>query len=157
MIGNKILAAALGVFMLFSLVGCGQKVAEQVVKKTTGGAVEVKGDKVTIKGQSGETVTVGGTHWPKNTLGKSVPVFKGGKIESVMESEAYVLIMLKEVSQNDFGAYVELLKKEYTEDSFSTAASDRISYCGANEKGVTAQASYEVKEKVVTIALAKKS
>jgi len=45
---------------------------------------DIDGDKVVIKGEDGQELTIGEGEWPSFDLAKSIPEFKGGKIVSVM-------------------------------------------------------------------------
>ena len=94
---KKVLVVFLVLVIILSMSGCsvkkkienkiGEAIGEKIIEGATGQNVDVQGDKVTIKGEDGSKLTLGGGEWPKNDLIKNIPEFKGGKIESAMSTE----------------------------------------------------------------------
>jgi hypothetical protein len=133
----------------------GEAIGEKIIEGATGQNVDVQGDKVTIKGEDGSKLTLGGGEWPKNDLIKNIPEFKGGKIESTMSTEESVVMSLESVEQKDFEKYLENIKKDFTEDAFEMNSDEVISYAGLNEKSVQVQLTYEIENKSLSIVVAK--
>lgn len=121
---KKITVILLCVLMMFSLASCGvkqnlnekiaEKVTEGVINKATDGQLDVdlKGDELTLKGKDGEKVTIGDTKWPKTGAGNLLPEFKKGKITSTMNSENGCMIIIEEVAEKDYKAYLEEIKEQ---------------------------------------------
>lgn len=155
--------------LLFTLVitttGCGakkkmeqkvtEKFAEKIIEKATDNKVDIQGDKVIFKDESGQQVTIGSTQWPKSDLAKSIPEFKDGTITTVMDSPDYIMITMEKVKQNDFSNYLEAIKKDFTKGAYEMTAEDISSYGAGNDKGVGIQISYESEDKVLTIGVVK--
>jgi|LSQX01.2.fsa_nt_gb hypothetical protein len=164
---KKVLIMFLVLVLILSMSGCGVKkkienkigeaIGEKIIEGATGQKLDIQGDKVTVKGEDGSQLTLGGGEWPKNDLIKNIPEFKGGKIESAMSSEESVVMFIESVEQKDFEKYLENIKKDFTEDAFEMNSDDLISYGGANGKSVQVQLTYERENKNLSIAVAKKS
>ncbi|MGI5860292.1 MAG: DUF6591 domain-containing protein [Tepidanaerobacteraceae bacterium] len=162
---KKVLVVFLVLVIILSMSGCGVKkkienkigeaIGEKIIEGATGQNVDVQGDKVTIKGEDGSKLTLGGGEWPKNDLIKNIPEFKGGKIESTMSTEESVVMSLESVEQKDFEKYLENIKKDFTEDAFEMNSDEVISYAGLNEKSVQVQLTYEIENKSLSIVVAK--
>lgn len=79
---KKILIGLLAFVVVFSLTGCGvreklekkaeEEFTEKILEEAGAGDVDVDGEKITIKGESGEEVTFGGGEWPTSELAKSI-------------------------------------------------------------------------------------
>lgn len=153
----KKLAFIIVTITLISLLsGCGakqkmeDKIAEKIVETALGDNVNIDGEEVTIEGEEG-SVTFGSTEWPNSDLAKKIPEFKNGKITSVMNSEAYLFIIIEEVGVNDFMDYYEEVKAVYTEDSYESKFEDVISYSGSDKEGFTVVVSYSTEDKTTSI------
>ena len=130
----------------FVSVGCGakekleekaaEKLAEEMLEQGGAEDVDIDGDKVTIKGEDGEEVTVGGGEWPKTDLAKSIPEFSKGKFASTMETSNYLMVSFEEVNEADAVAYIEKNKPDFTLDNYESKSEDTISWVGANDDGL---------------------
>lgn len=147
--------------LVISGTGCGlkrkieNKIGEKILEGATGGKLDVKGDKVTIKGEDGTEVTMGGNEWPDNDLVNGVPKFKKGTIISVTESEAIIMIYIDGVEKEDFESYCEELKNDFTEDTVNFEMDDVMSFGAANDKGVYSQVVYNTADKTLNINFTK--
>ncbi len=146
---KKIIGCLLAALMLAALVGCGvkekiaEKAAEKFMEDIGGGQVDIDGDKVVIKGEDGQALTIGAGEWPSSDLAKSIPEFKGGKIASVMEAEDSLFIMIEEASGEDFTAYLNEIKKIFTEETYEISTGTGMMYAAVNGEGVTVTLTYE--------------
>lgn len=155
----KKIAYILIVVVLLSLfTGCGAKqkmeenLAEKIIEKAVGSNadIDIDGEEVTIKTEEGD-VTLGSTEWPDSELSSKIPEFKKGKIASVMNSEAYLLVIIEEVDASDFMNYYEEVKGEFNQESYETKSEDTIAYMGENEDGISIMLSYSTGDSTVTI------
>ena len=95
---------------ILPLGGCGikkkaeQAIAEKIVEKALGDNVDIKGDTVTVKGEDGEELTIGGGKWPDNDLAKKIPEFKKGKIATSATVDNNLMVFMEEVKADDFEA-----------------------------------------------------
>ncbi len=140
---------------LLLLTGCGkmeEKIAEKVIEQAVGNDadIDLDGDEVTIKTKEGN-VTFGSTQWPASELSKKIPEFKKGKIVSVMNSEAYLMVIIEEVEEKDFMDYYEGIKGKFNKESYETKSEDMIAYMGKNEDGISIMASYSTEDSTVSI------
>jgi len=155
---KKIFYILITVFLLSLFTGCGakdkmeQKIAEKVIEQAVGDAdIDIDGDEVTIKTDEGD-VTFGSTEWPDSELSNKIPEFKKGKIASVMNSEAYLMVIIEEVETNDFMDYYEDAKGEFTQESYETKSEGIISYMGKNEDGISIMVTYNSEDSTVSIS-----
>ncbi len=147
------------IIVLLSLfTGCGakqkmeEKIAEKVIEQAVGNAdIDIDGDEVTIKTEEGD-VTFGSTEWPDSLLSNKIPEFKKGKISSVMNSEAYLMIIIEDVEQNDFIDYYEDINVKFKQESYETKSEDVIAYMGKDDEGISIMASYTVGDRTVSIS-----
>lgn len=154
----KSISYILIIIVLLSLfTGCGskqkmeEKIAEKVIEQAVGNAdIDIDGDEVTIKTEEGD-VTFGSTEWPDSELSNKIPEFKKGKIVSVMNSEAYLMVIIEDVEVKDFEDYYEGIKGEFKQESYETKSEDMIAYMGKNEDGISIMASYTVGDSTVSI------
>jgi len=152
--------------LVLSLAGCGvkekienkvgEKIAEKVLESASGDKntkVDISDGKVTIKDkESGTEATFGGTEWPKEI---PIPVFKGGKVSSVVhDGKESSMIMLEEVEKKDFENYCQEIKKDFTEDVFEMTSGEALSFAAENSKGFVVQLTYDSSAKVLTIITA---
>ncbi len=118
--------------------GCGfitekitNKVAGEILENAAGEDVDIDVDegKVVIKDEDGSEMVIGGTEWPKGAAGQSIPVFEGGKIDYVTDYAISAMISVKEVTKDDYSAYVEKLKAEgFTENSANLENEGALTY-----------------------------
>jgi hypothetical protein len=141
---------------LFS--GCGakqkmeDKIAEKIIEQAIGDAdIDIDGDEITIKSQEGD-VTFGSTEWPDSQLSGKIPEFKKGNIVSVMNSEAYLLVIIEDVEADDFMDYYNKIKGEFDRESYETKSQDTIAYAGKNEAGINIVTSYTTGDKTASIS-----
>ena len=147
------------VLLVLPLAGCGTK--EKVEKKAgeefvetileEGGAedVDIDGDKITVKGEDGEEVILGGGEWPTSELVKSIPEFKSGKVSAVVDSPDSVMITLESVQEEEVSVYFDTIKKEFSQESYETKMDGLTSLSGKNEAGVGVSLIYA--DEVMTI------
>lgn len=151
---KKFLIGLLVLLMALSMAGCGakEKAAEKILKDA-GVEADIDGDKVIVKGEDGQELTIGAGEWPTSDLAKSIPEFKGGKIVSVMEANDSLFIMIEEISKEDFTAYLEETKEVFPEESFKMDTETGMMYAAANSEGLGVTLTYE-KDAGFSIAVA---
>lgn len=155
---KKILICLLTFALLLSLAGCGakekaaEKTAEKILKNA-GVDANIDGDKVVIKGEDGQKLTIGADEWPSSDLAKSIPEFKGGKIVSVVEANDSLFIMIEEISEKDFTAYLEEIKSVFTEEAYEMNTGTGMMYVATNSEGLSVTLTYE-KDAGFSIAVA---
>lgn len=152
---KKLSIGLLALLLVLSLAGCGAK--EKAAEKILQGAgvdADINGDKVVIKGEDGQELTIGAGEWPTSDLAKSIPKFKGGKIVSVMEANDSLFIMIEEISDQDFTAYMEEVKETFTEEAFKMDTGTGMMYSAANSEGLSVMLTYE-KDAGFSIAVSK--
>jgi hypothetical protein len=147
------------IILLIILTGCRakieEKIAEKVMEKAMGGAdIDIDGEEVTIKTEEGD-VTFGSTEWPDSGISDKIPEFKKGNIVSVVKSEAYLMVIIEDVKENDFMDYYQKVKGEFTQESYETKSEDTITYMGSNENGISIVASYSKGDSTATISASK--
>jgi hypothetical protein len=123
-----------------------------VLEDAGGGDVDIDGDKVTITGENGETLTTGGNEWPKSELAKSVPEFKEGTITAVLDSSDYVMVTLESVKEADAAAYYETVKEEFTQEPFEANADGSISFGAKNADGIGVTLQYTEETFTITVS-----
>ena len=154
---KKISFVLIIIVLLWLFTGCGakqtmeDKIAEKIVEGVVGSDIDIDGDEVTIKTDEGD-VTFGSTEWPNTELSSKIPEFKKGKIVSVMNSEANLIIMIEEVEEKDFMDYYERIKGEFKEEPYESKSGETIAYMGNNEDGINITASYGTGDKTVFIS-----
>jgi len=149
---KKLLIGLLVLLLALSLAGCGAKekaekkageaLAEKILENA-GVDADLDGDKVVIKGEDGQELTIGAGEWPSSDLAKSIPEFKGGKVVSVMEADDSLFIMIEEISEDDFTAYLDEIKKIFTEEAFKMNTDTGMIYAAGNDKGIGVTLTYE--------------
>ncbi|WP_033117762.1 DUF6591 domain-containing protein [Intestinimonas butyriciproducens] len=155
---KKLLIGLLILLLALSMAGCGakEKAAEKTAEKILQGAgvdADIDGDKVVIKGEDGQELTIGAGEWPSSDLAKSVPEFKGGKIASVMEANDSLFIMIEEISEEDFMAYLDEIKGSFAEGTYEMNTGTGMMYMAANSEGLSVTLTYE-KDAGFSIAVA---
>lgn len=144
--------------VLLLMNGCGakqkmeEKLTEKIIESAVGSNadIDIDGDEVTIKSESGD-FTFGSTEWPKTQLTSKIPEFKSGDIVSVMNSEAYAMVIIEKVEASDFMDYYEKVKGEFTQESYESKTEDFISYMGTNEDNIVITISYGSEDKTLSI------
>jgi hypothetical protein len=147
------------IIILFTLLtACGakekmeEKIAEKIIEQALGDAdIDIDGDEVTVKTEDGD-VTFGSTEWPDSQLSGKIPEFKKGNIVSVINSEAYLLVIIEDVETDDFMDYYTKIKGEFNQESYETKSEDTIAYAGSNEEGISIVASYTTGDKTASIS-----
>lgn len=154
---KKISYILIALVLISLLTACGakekmeEKIAEKVIEQAVGNAdIDIDGNEVTIKTEDGN-VTWGSTEWPDTQLSNKIPEFKKGKIVSVMNSEAYLMVIIEDVEEKDFMDYYEGVKREFSQESYETKSEDMIAYMGKNDEGISIMASYTMEDKTVSI------
>ncbi|MEG6520385.1 DUF6591 domain-containing protein [Desulfotomaculum sp. 1211_IL3151] len=145
---KKFLTGLLVLLLALSFAGCGakEKAAEKAAEKILQGAgvdADIDGDKVVVKGEDGQELNIGAGEWPTSDLAKRIPEFKDGKIVSVMEADDSLFIMIKEISEEDFTAYLEEIKKSFTEETFAMNTGTGMMYTAVNGEGFSVTLTYE--------------
>lgn len=158
---KKILIGLLAFVVVFSLTGCGareklekkaeEEFTEKILEEAGAGDVDVDGEKITIKGESGEEVTFGGGEWPTSELAKSIPIFENGIISAVVDSSDSVMVTLDSVQKEDVSTYMETIKKEFSQENYETKMDDLISLSGLNDVGIGVSIVYA--DEVMTITV----
>lgn len=156
---KKILICLLTFALIFSFTGCGakEKLEEKAAEKILQGAgvdANIDGDKVVIKGEDGQELTIGSGEWPTSGLAGHIPVFEGGKIVSVMEADDSLFIMLEDVSDEDFTAYLEEIKAAFTGENYEMNTGTGMIYTAANDSDISVMLTYE-KDAGLSITLSK--
>ena len=137
----------------------GNKIGEKIIENGTGTDVDIDNDKVTIQGDNGETLVLGGTEWPKDhEAAKQIPEFKKGKIEGVYSTDgdnAGFTITISEVEEKDFNNYLADVKaKGFDQDSSTLDSDDSVIYSASNGNGFTVMLTYG-SDKAMMISIAK--
>lgn len=127
------------------------KLAEKIIEQAVGADIDIDGDQVTIATEEGN-VTLGSTTWPDSRLSSKIPELKEGKITSVMNSEAYLLVVIEEVSEKDFMDYYEKVKGEFNQESYETKSEDTVAYMGKSQDGISIMVSYSSSDSTVSIS-----
>lgn len=145
---KKLLITLLVLLLTLSMAGCGakEKAAEKAAEKIFEGAgvdADIDGDKVVIKGEDGQELTIGAGEWPSSDLAKSIPEFKGGKIVSVMEANDSLFIMIEEISEEDFTAYLEEIKEAFSGENYEMNTGTGMIYTAVNGSDISVMLTYE--------------
>ncbi|NLW44930.1 MAG: hypothetical protein GXY92_07070 [Syntrophomonadaceae bacterium] len=162
---KKIIVVLISILMVLTLASCGvrekvnekifEKVTETVINKATGGAadIDLDGDKLTIKGEDGEELTIGGSEWPDSGAATMIPEFKHGKVVSAFNSDASCAIVLEEVQEQDFKDYLDELKGlGYTENSYTFSQETAQTYSAEAEDGSAISVTYNGNDQTLTIS-----
>lgn len=160
---KKILIYALALVLVIAFAGCGAKekmeekageaLAEKIMEEA-GVDADIDGDEVIIKGEDGQELTIGAGEWPTSGLSGHIPVFEGGKIVSVMEAEDSLFIMIEDTSDEDFTAYLDEIKKAFTEETYEMNTGTGLIYTAANNSDISVMLTYE-KDAGFSITLSK--
>jgi L-fucose mutarotase/ribose pyranase (RbsD/FucU family) len=149
---KKFLIGLMAFMMVFSIAGCGvrqkleNKAGEAIAEKILGAAgvdANIDGNQVVIKGEDGQEITFSDGKWPSSSLAENIPEFKGGKISSVMEAKDSLYIMIEDISDKDFTAYLEDIKKAFAEETYLLNTDTGVMYAAGNGKGISVMLTYE--------------
>ncbi len=149
---KKIAIGLLACILVLAMAGCGVRqrmeqkagdaLAEKILKDI-GVDADVDGDQVVIQGEDGQQLTVGEGKWPTSALAKSIPEFKGGKITSALQAEDSLFILVEEVSEKDFAAYLDQIKKIFAEQPYQMDSEGGMMYSAKNDTGINVALTYE--------------
>lgn len=134
--------------MTLSMAGCniGETVAEKAAEKILEGAgvdADISGEKVVVKGEDGQELTIGAGEWPTSEIAQNIPEFKGGNIVSVMEASDSIFIMIEDVLDKDFTDYLEEVKESFTKDSYEINTDTGLIYAATNDSEISMMLTYE--------------
>lgn len=158
---KKAFTVCLILLFLFTLVGCkspsemaAEKLTEKVLGEATGGKVNIDGDKITIETKDG-SVSLGGTEWPQDKMGKNIPKLDG-KVNYVANSDELCMIVVEEVKSADFEKYLEKVKDAgYNQDEVNFSDSSSVSYMATNADGIAFHITYLIESEEVSITVGK--
>lgn len=160
---KKVLIMLMTILLVLSFAGCGAKdkaekkageaLAEKILEDA-GVYADIDGDKVVVKGEDGQELTIGEGEWPSSDLAKSIPEFKGGKIVSVMEANDSLFIMIEDTSDEDFSAYLEEIKAAFTGENYEMSTGTGMIYTAVNDSDISVMLTYE-KDAGFSITLSK--
>lgn len=160
---KKISIWILMLLLTVSLVGCdekeereekdGEKLAEKILENA-GVDAEIDGDKIVVKGEDGQKITIGSGEWPTSDLAAYIPEFEDGEIASVMESEDSLFIMIEDVSDKDFTAYLEEIQESFPEEAINMETGTGLMYSAGNGNDIGVTLIYE-KEAGFSITVSK--
>jgi len=146
---------------ILPLGGCGlkkkaeQAISEKIVEKALGDNVDIKGDTVTVKGEDGEEITVGGGKWPDTDLAKKIPEFKKGKIATSATEGDNFMVLIQEVKAEDFEAYLKEVKKIYTEEVYESRTDTMITFGGKGEDQTIVALNFIIKDETMGVSIQK--
>ncbi|NLO35527.1 MAG: hypothetical protein GX112_04145 [Clostridiaceae bacterium] len=148
--------------LIFTLCSCnlkqkaGNLLQEQVLENVLGNKVDIDLDdgEIRVTGEDGEEYVIGGGEWPQGKASAGLPRFSKGKITSVMNSDAYCLIMLEDASKKDWESYVAALQAEGFDQDITEYDSDGMSvFEGKNKKNDTVATSFSAGDGALSISL----
>jgi len=154
---RKIAVFLSALLMLMALSGCNiqQKLGERIVEgilEKSGSDVDIDGDTVTVVGEDGEQLTLGGTEWPDSDLAKLIPKCNKGTVTYVMESEGSLYIMVEDVDSDDAREYVNSIKDDFQINPYDMSYEGGFSYTAENEDGAYVSVSYSDSDIVIMIS-----
>ncbi|NYB73436.1 hypothetical protein HZF24_04715 [Sedimentibacter hydroxybenzoicus DSM 7310] len=151
---KKTISCLLAILMLTALVGCGakekiaEKAAEEFIEGIGGGNVDIDGDKFTIEGEDGGSITAGDNlPWPGDKMG-DLPKPKA-TIAAVLndDGEQQCTVTYEGMEKDDAEAYVEKLKALGYTGGMELSDADMIMTGGLNENGDAAEFIYNFSAK----------
>jgi len=158
---KRVFTVCLILIVLLTLAGCkspseiaAEKLTEKVLSEATGGKVNIDGDKITIETKDG-SVSLGGTEWPQDKMGKNIPKLDG-KVNYVANSDELCMIVVEEVKSADFEKYLEKVKDAgYNQDEVNFSDSSSVSYMATNADGIAFHITYLIESEEVSITVGK--
>jgi len=158
---KRVFTVCLILIVLLTLAGCkspseiaAEKLTEKVLSEATGGKVNIDGDKITIETKDG-SVSLGGTEWPQDKMGKNIPKLDG-KVTYVANSDELCMIVVEEVKSADFEKYLEKVKDAgYNQDEVNFSDSSSVSYMATNADGIAFHITYLIESEEVSITVGK--
>lgn len=155
---KKLFVALLVIILACSLLaGCGakEKVSEKIVEETIEKAagenteVDIEGEKITFKGEEGESVTIGSTEWPDIDY---IPEFKNGQIVSAAnDGKGNAMITIQQVDRKSYEDYLENIKKDFPEETSEMKTPEYLYFEGQNAKGDKVAIQYFITNNSLTI------
>lgn len=130
-------------------------VQDKILEEAMGDNVDIDTNdgEVRVSGEDGEELVFGGGEWPVDKAAALIPEFKSGKVESVMNSDDYCMVIVEDSSEKDWQAYVESLKKAgFSDDVMEFSDESSKMYQGTSGKGHVASAVVD-SEGTVTITI----
>ena len=160
---KRLIIFIMAILLACSLTACkspsqavSEKVSEKILEEASGNKVDINGDKVTVKGQDGTEVILGGTEWPRDKLGKEIPKIGKGTVTYVANSDTMCMIMVEKVKQDEFENYLSLIKKDgFTENEVNYSDAAITSYMADNSKGIGTQLTYDSEKEELSITVGK--
>jgi len=145
------------------MAGCNLKekirnnISEKAVEKALGDDADVNlhnGD-VTVKGDDGSEVSIGdNTKWPKGQAADYIPEFEGGVVTYALNSEQSCMIMVSNISGNDYKKYVDaIIAAGYSNEKIESNAEDMQIYSAKSKEGVVVSVSYLNDEKSLNVTV----
>lgn len=118
------------------------------------GTAKFDEDGYTFEGEDGSTYQMGGNYeWPEDKAGGQLPVFDGGMIASVLNSDTTCLVTLTEVEKDAFEDYLDMVKdKGFTDESYEASAEDWYSYSGTSGEA-TITIYYYISDQQLTLGM----
>ncbi len=160
---KKILILVLAMILAYMLTGCkspskiaAEKAGEKVLEKAAGVKVDIDGEKMTVEGEDGTQMTMGGNEWPEDQMAKEIPKMGSGTVSYVLNSAEFCTIIINEVKEKDFEKYLTEVesagfsaeKAEYSDDANSI-------YIAQNDKGISLQFNYEHETEALSLTAIK--
>lgn len=161
---KKTLVALLALLMACSiLAGCGvkkkieqkvtEKLVETVIEESLGGSgakVDISEDGIIIKDNEGGTFTLGTFSWPSSV--DYIPEFTAGSIITAStDADNNLAVIFEKVEQEDFEAYMEKLKPDFSEEVTDAKTEDAFLYQGKNANGDSVLVQYFINDKTMAI------
>ncbi len=160
---RKIKLIAIIAATLLLMAGCnldekiGESITEGIIEKAVGDDIDLDVDGedftykseegeitfdeeegVTFEGEDGEVVAAGGEYdWPEDQAAKYLPKLDSGKISYIYNSTDSCMLILDEVTKEDYEAYVKAVSDDgYTNEKVESFAEDMSLYSGQTEEGI---------------------
>lgn len=154
----------------------GEKIAEELIEKSAGDEVEVNidGEDVTYTTEDGEvtfssededtfeiesedgSVMQGGEDmkWPTDQAAAYLPSCSAGKVSYLMNSEESCIIIMDEVSQDDYDDYVQTIKDAgFTNNAVESTAEDMDLYSGSSADNIIVTVYISPSESVMQVTV----
>lgn len=132
--------------MLLSLAGCGG----------AAGKMDGGGDEVRVQGPDGEEAVVGKSEWPDSELAKKIPEFTQGTVTASVVQDTTISVFVEKVKAEDFDAYLEEVKKTFTEDVYESEVNKTITFGGSDKDQTSVAISFISTDETLNIIVTKK-